>query len=54
MVLLAAAPLEQLFVHNGGEDERDRQLLDDLGLSDVRSHLQHIHVLMFLDRGLYR
>uniref|UniRef100_A0A3B5L434 AFG1 like ATPase b n=1 Tax=Xiphophorus couchianus TaxID=32473 RepID=A0A3B5L434_9TELE len=34
VVLLAAAPLEQLFVHTGGEDERDRQLLDDLGLSD--------------------
>ncbi|PWA27396.1 hypothetical protein CCH79_00000410 [Gambusia affinis] len=34
VVLLAAAPLEQLFVHSGGEDERDRQLLDDLGLSD--------------------
>ncbi|XP_032441777.1 lactation elevated protein 1 homolog B [Xiphophorus hellerii] len=34
VVLLAAAPLEQLFVHTGGEDERDRQLLDDLGLSN--------------------
>uniref|UniRef100_A0A3Q2SN38 AFG1 like ATPase b n=1 Tax=Fundulus heteroclitus TaxID=8078 RepID=A0A3Q2SN38_FUNHE len=34
VVLLAAAPLEQLFVQTGGEDERDRQLLDDLGLSD--------------------
>lgn len=34
VVLLAAAPLEQLFIHTGGEDERDRQLLDDLGLSD--------------------
>ncbi|KAM4712654.1 lactation elevated protein 1 homolog B [Anableps anableps] len=34
VVLLAAAPLERLFVHTGGEDERDRQLLDDLGLSD--------------------
>uniref|UniRef100_A0A667X783 AFG1 like ATPase b n=1 Tax=Myripristis murdjan TaxID=586833 RepID=A0A667X783_9TELE len=33
VVLLAAAPLERLFVHSGGEDERDRQLLDDLGLS---------------------
>ncbi|XP_017278700.2 lactation elevated protein 1 homolog B isoform X2 [Kryptolebias marmoratus] len=33
VVLLAAAPLDQLFVHTGGEDERDRQLLDDLGLS---------------------
>ncbi|CAJ1078134.1 lactation elevated protein 1 homolog B-like [Xyrichtys novacula] len=33
VVLLAAAPVEQLFVHSGGEDERDRQLLDDLGLS---------------------
>nr|XP_020444052.1 lactation elevated protein 1 isoform X3 [Monopterus albus] len=33
VVLLAAAPLNQLFVHSGGEDERDRQLLDDLGLS---------------------
>ncbi|XP_023204009.1 AFG1-like ATPase isoform X2 [Xiphophorus maculatus] len=34
VVLLAAAPLEQLFVHTGGEDERDQQLLDDLGLSN--------------------
>ncbi|XP_024147530.1 lactation elevated protein 1 homolog B isoform X2 [Oryzias melastigma] len=33
VVLLAAAPLDRLFVHTGGEDERDRQLLDDLGLS---------------------
>ncbi|XP_042360001.1 lactation elevated protein 1 homolog B [Plectropomus leopardus] len=33
VVLLAASPLEQLFVHTGGDDERDRQLLDDLGLS---------------------
>ncbi|KAK1889423.1 Lactation elevated protein 1 like B [Dissostichus eleginoides] len=33
VVLLAATPLEQLFVHTGGDDERDRQLLDDLGLS---------------------
>eukprot|EP00064_Thunnus_orientalis_P001899 superscaffoldBa00000130_g1903 len=33
VVLLAAAPLDRLFVHSGGEDERDRQLLDDLGLS---------------------
>ncbi|CAK6961868.1 lactation elevated protein 1 homolog B [Scomber scombrus] len=33
VVLLAAAPLDQLFVHSGGDDERDRQLLDDLGLS---------------------
>ncbi|XP_026197998.1 lactation elevated protein 1 homolog B isoform X2 [Anabas testudineus] len=33
VVLLAAAPLDSLFVHSGGEDERDRQLLDDLGLS---------------------
>ncbi|KAM9354974.1 lactation elevated protein 1 homolog B [Pholidichthys leucotaenia] len=33
VVLLAEAPLERLFVHTGGEDERDRQLLDDLGLS---------------------
>ncbi|XP_010793586.1 lactation elevated protein 1 homolog B [Notothenia coriiceps] len=33
VVLLAATPLEQLFVHKGGDDERDRQLLDDLGLS---------------------
>ncbi|XP_056150807.1 lactation elevated protein 1 homolog B [Lampris incognitus] len=32
VVLLAAAPLDQLFVHSGGEDMRDRQLLDDLGL----------------------
>ncbi|MEQ2316404.1 Lactation elevated protein 1 B, partial [Ameca splendens] len=34
VVLLAAAPLDRLFVHTGGEDERDRQLLDDLGLTD--------------------
>ncbi|XP_018528143.1 lactation elevated protein 1 homolog B [Lates calcarifer] len=33
VVLLAAVPLDRLFVHSGGEDERDRQLLDDLGLS---------------------
>ncbi|KAM3861076.1 lactation elevated protein 1 homolog B [Diretmus argenteus] len=33
VVLLAAAPLDRLFVHSRGEDERDRQLLDDLGLS---------------------
>lgn len=33
VVLLAATPLEQMFVHTGGDDERDRQLLDDLGLS---------------------
>ncbi|XP_058470045.1 lactation elevated protein 1 homolog B isoform X3 [Solea solea] len=33
VVLLAAAPLHRLFVHSGGEDEKDRQLLDDLGLS---------------------
>lgn len=39
VVLLAAVPLDRLFVHSGGEDERDRQLLDDLGLSGVRSHL---------------
>lgn len=35
MVLLAAAPVDRLFVHSGGEEERDRQLLDDLGLSGV-------------------
>ncbi|XP_072218348.1 lactation elevated protein 1 homolog B [Leuresthes tenuis] len=34
VVLLAAAPLDRLFVHTGGEDERDRQLLDDLGLGE--------------------
>ncbi|KAK2856178.1 hypothetical protein Q5P01_004913 [Channa striata] len=40
VVLLAAAPLEHLFVHSGGEDERDRQLLDDLGLSgEAAEHL---------------
>uniref|UniRef100_A0A671V780 AFG1 like ATPase b n=1 Tax=Sparus aurata TaxID=8175 RepID=A0A671V780_SPAAU len=40
VVLLAAAPVDQLFVHSGGEDERDRQLLDDLGLSgDAAEHL---------------
>ncbi|XP_037541087.1 lactation elevated protein 1 homolog B [Nematolebias whitei] len=33
VALLAAAPLDRLFVRTGGEDERDRQLLDDLGLS---------------------
>lgn len=37
MVLLAAAPVDRLFVHTGGEDERDRQLLDDLGLSGVKT-----------------
>lgn len=44
MVLLAAAPLDRLFVHSGGEDERDRQLLDDLGLSGVRSHLVQLQM----------
>ncbi|XP_063757542.1 lactation elevated protein 1 homolog B isoform X2 [Eleginops maclovinus] len=39
VVMLAATPLEQLFVHTGGEDERDRQLLDDLGLSGAAEHL---------------
>ncbi|XP_028997154.1 lactation elevated protein 1 homolog B isoform X2 [Betta splendens] len=34
VVLLAEAPLDRLFVQSGGEDERDRQLLDDLGLSE--------------------
>ncbi|XP_054618072.1 lactation elevated protein 1 homolog B isoform X3 [Dunckerocampus dactyliophorus] len=34
VVLQAAVPLEQLFAHTGGEDERDQQLLDDLGLSE--------------------
>ncbi len=38
VVLLAAAPIDRLFVHAGGEDERDRQLLDDLGLSGVTEH----------------
>ncbi|XP_047430447.1 lactation elevated protein 1 homolog B isoform X2 [Mugil cephalus] len=33
VVLLASASLDRLFVHTGGDDERDRQLLDDLGLS---------------------
>lgn len=36
VVLLAAAPVDQLFVLSGGEDELDRQLLDDLGLSGVK------------------
>lgn len=39
VVLLAAAPVDQLFVHTGGDDDRDRQLLDDLDLSEVKSHL---------------
>ncbi|XP_031656814.1 lactation elevated protein 1 homolog B isoform X1 [Oncorhynchus kisutch] len=40
VVLLADAPLDRLFVHSGGEDNRDRMLLDDLGLSgDVGDHL---------------
>uniref|UniRef100_A0A3Q1ETC5 AFG1 like ATPase b n=1 Tax=Acanthochromis polyacanthus TaxID=80966 RepID=A0A3Q1ETC5_9TELE len=34
VVLLAAVPLERLFIHSGGDDERDRQLLDDLGLTE--------------------
>lgn len=38
VVLLADAPLDRLFVHSGGEDDRDRMLLDDLGLSGVRPH----------------
>ncbi|TDH00494.1 hypothetical protein EPR50_G00188880 [Perca flavescens] len=33
VVLLAASPLDELFVHSGRDSERDRQLLDDLGLS---------------------
>ncbi|KAI3364263.1 hypothetical protein L3Q82_011070, partial [Scortum barcoo] len=33
VVLLAAAPVDWLFAHTGGDNERDRQLLDDLGLS---------------------
>ncbi|XP_068433147.1 lactation elevated protein 1 homolog B [Clinocottus analis] len=33
VVMLAASPIEQLFVHTGEDDERDRQLMDDLGLS---------------------
>lgn len=37
VVLLAAAPVDRLFVHTGGEDERDRQLLDELGLSGVNN-----------------
>lgn len=36
VVLLAEAPVDRLFVHTGGDDERDRQLLDDLGLSGVK------------------
>lgn len=37
VVLLAAAPADQLFVLTvGEEDELDRQLLDDLGLGGVR------------------
>lgn len=36
VVLLAASPLEGLFVHTGGDDEKDRQLLDDLGLTGVK------------------
>ncbi|KAM6954100.1 lactation elevated protein 1 homolog B-like [Aplochiton taeniatus] len=32
LVLLADVPLDRLFVTAGGEDSRDRQLLDDLGL----------------------
>lgn len=39
VVLLAAAPVDRLFVHSGGEEERDRQLLDDLGLSGVKCAL---------------
>ncbi|XP_034756505.1 lactation elevated protein 1 homolog B [Etheostoma cragini] len=40
VVLLAASPLDGLFVHSGGDDERDRQLLDDLGLSgEAAEHL---------------
>ncbi|XP_044024578.1 lactation elevated protein 1 homolog B [Siniperca chuatsi] len=40
VVLLAAAPIDRLFVHTGGEDERDRQLLDDLDLSgEAAEHL---------------
>ncbi|CAG03614.1 unnamed protein product, partial [Tetraodon nigroviridis] len=39
VVLLAAAPVDQLFVLAGGEDELDRQLLDDLGLSAAAEQL---------------
>ncbi|XP_061667598.1 lactation elevated protein 1 homolog B isoform X1 [Syngnathoides biaculeatus] len=40
VVLQAAAPLDRLFVHTGGEDERDQQLLDDLGLKEeAAAHL---------------
>lgn len=39
VVLLAAAAVDQLFVTSGGEGERDRQLLDDLGLSGVKCAL---------------
>lgn len=40
VVLLADAPLHSLFVHSGGEEERDRLLLDDLGLrGDVGERL---------------
>uniref|UniRef100_A0A3Q4HW62 AFG1 like ATPase b n=1 Tax=Neolamprologus brichardi TaxID=32507 RepID=A0A3Q4HW62_NEOBR len=39
VVLLADAPLDRLFVHTGGDDERDRQLLDELGLSEAAERL---------------
>ncbi|XP_077367623.1 lactation elevated protein 1 homolog B isoform X2 [Festucalex cinctus] len=34
VVLQAAAPLDQLFIHTGVDDLRDQQLLDDLGLTE--------------------
>ncbi|XP_077443191.1 lactation elevated protein 1 homolog B isoform X1 [Stigmatopora argus] len=34
VVIQAAAPLDQLFAHTGVDDERDQQLLDDLGLNE--------------------
>uniref|UniRef100_UPI0037E9C73C lactation elevated protein 1 homolog B n=1 Tax=Semicossyphus pulcher TaxID=241346 RepID=UPI0037E9C73C len=43
VVLLAAAPVDRLFVHSGGEDERDRQLLDDLGLAGAAAE----HLALF-------
>ncbi|XP_068505308.1 lactation elevated protein 1 homolog B isoform X6 [Syngnathus scovelli] len=36
VVIQAAAPLDELFVQTGGDDERDQELLDDLGLKELR------------------
>lgn len=54
VVLLAAAPAEQLFVLSGGADELDRQLLDDLGLSGVKEPLpSYLNTAFKCDHRVY-